>query len=213
MNMNKPDFILIRHSESVGNVDPQAYFHAPDHLIPLSEKGRIQCCELKDQLFNLLLNYSQADRWVSPYTRTKQTAEYSFPNRNKSLSKERVDPRLREQEWGLIGDLEQRQKMREDRKKVGHFFYRFPNGESGADVYDRCSMWLESVFRNEYTENAVNVVYTHGMTMRVLAMRLLHVDYTEFETWDNPENCGIILLKHDGMKYTLDSQYTFKKWK
>lgn len=37
---------------------------------------------------------------------------------------------------------------KEVRRRYGRFFYRFPNGESAADVYDRItgmwSVWLNS---------------------------------------------------------------------
>jgi len=35
----------------------------------------------------------------------------------------------------------------QERKKVGKFFFRFGYGESGADVYDRMSLFLSSLFR------------------------------------------------------------------
>lgn len=46
----------------------------------------------------------------------------------------RVDPRVREQEWG-IQDPAQMRTIEMERERVGRFFYRFPNGESGAGVY------------------------------------------------------------------------------
>ncbi len=35
-------------------------------------------------------------------------------------------------------DAEGKQREKAERLRFGRFFYRFPNGESGADVYDRC---------------------------------------------------------------------------
>ena len=40
----------------------------------------------------------------------------------------------------LLGNFQDREKMRAEkaiRLRYGRFFYRFPNGESAADVYDR----------------------------------------------------------------------------
>lgn len=40
----------------------------------------------------------------------------------------------------MIGNFQDREKMRYEkaiRMLYGRFFYRFPNGESAADVYDR----------------------------------------------------------------------------
>ena len=38
-------------------------------------------------------------------------------------------------------DAEGKQKEKAERLRFGRFFYRFPNGESGADVYDRMTIF------------------------------------------------------------------------
>lgn len=45
---------------------------------------------------------------------------------------------LREQDFGNFQDAALKAAEKSERLKYGRFFYRFPNGESGADVYDRC---------------------------------------------------------------------------
>jgi len=37
-------------------------------------------------------------------------------------------------------DAEGKKREKAERLRFGRFFYRFPNGESGADVYDRCAL-------------------------------------------------------------------------
>ena len=44
---------------------------------------------------------------------------------------------LREQDFGNFQDMEGKKREKAERLRFGRFFYRFPNGESGADVYDR----------------------------------------------------------------------------
>ena len=52
-----------------------------------------------------------------------------------------VDSRIREQEFGnLQGD--DFKLFRQEQQKVGRFWYRFPTGESGADVFVRVSQWF-----------------------------------------------------------------------
>eukprot|EP00961_Rhodomonas_salina_P231805 3131749-Rhodomonas_salina.1 len=54
-----------------------------------------------------------------------------------------LDSRIREQEFGnLQGDEHLQQ--REDQEFVGRYFYRFPTGESGADVFDRATNWWDN---------------------------------------------------------------------
>ena len=49
----------------------------------------------------------------------------------------REEPQLREQDFGNFQDVSGLQREKSERESYGRFFYRFPNGESGADVYDR----------------------------------------------------------------------------
>ena len=41
----------------------------------------------------------------------------------------------------ILQDAEGKQKEKAERLRFGRFFYRFPNGESGADVYDRMTIF------------------------------------------------------------------------
>ncbi len=51
---------------------------------------------------------------------------------------------LREQDFGNFQDSDMAMNMRE-RQRFGRFYYRFPNGESGADVYDRLTIFEDHV--------------------------------------------------------------------
>ena len=51
----------------------------------------------------------------------------------------REEPQLREQDFGNFQDSTGLAREKAERESYGRFFYRFPNGESGADVYDRCA--------------------------------------------------------------------------
>lgn len=203
----KPDIYLIRHAESEANVNPRIHDSTPDHKIVLSPKGLTQANDFGETLANLLSGYLSVDIWCSPYTRTRETRDAMLNFRMRSSYRLKEDPRLREQEWGFPEVITTKHQY-ESRQNVGHFFYRFPNGESGADVYDRCSHFLESVFRDD--AEAV-VIFTHGLTLRILAMRLLHASYEEFESWANPANCELKILKHDGESYKLTEP--FKTWR
>jgi broad specificity phosphatase PhoE len=79
--------------------------------------------------------------FYSPFKRTLQTFEEIKKSFNQEELKATEDPRLREQEWGNLqhfqNEPEKLDKVYQERDQVGRFFYRFPTGESGADVYDR----------------------------------------------------------------------------
>ena len=96
----------------------------------------------------------------------------------------------------------------------GHFFYRFAQGESGADVYDRVGGFLESLFRSfEAPDHPPNVLLvTHGLAMRLFCMRWFHWTVAEFESLSNPGNAEMrMLVLGDDGKYALDRP--FRRWR
>ena len=99
--------------------------------------------------------------YVSPYRRTHQT----FRELGLDPAKVRVreEPRLREQDWGNWQDREDVRRQKAYRDAYGHFFYRFAQGESGADVYDRVGAFLESLWRSfEDPHHPPNVLHRHA---------------------------------------------------
>ena len=121
------------------------------------------------------------------------------------------EPRLREQDWAnfqIAGDIEDQKELR---NAYGHFFYRFREGESGSDVYDRISSFMETLYRHwskpDYAPNALFV--THGLTMRLFCMRWFHWSVEYFESLNNPDNAEVrTLLRTDRGKYELDKPFT-----
>jgi broad specificity phosphatase PhoE len=78
------------------------------------------------------------------------------------------EPRLREQDFGNFQDPQKMGgEILKERKMFGRIWYRFPSGESGADVYDRVSIFLDSLHRTWAFHPAENfILVTHGFWMR-----------------------------------------------
>ena len=62
----------------------------------------------------------------------------------KSFEKKRIigvreECRIREQDFGNFQVEERMKVIKQTRERFGRFFYRFPEGESAADVFDRVS--------------------------------------------------------------------------
>lgn len=136
--------ILIRHGESLGNKDGD--YLSPDHNTPLSPQGVEQAKQAGTLIRELLDgNFSAYCNWkvyiyASPYECTRSTLR----EMGKGLPKSKVigvreECRVREQDFGNFRDRLRLKHLKEIRNKFGRFFYRFPEGESGADVYDRVS--------------------------------------------------------------------------
>lgn len=105
----------------------------------------------------------------------------------------REEPRIREQEWGHFRDLADYDRTVVNRDAYGTFYYRIPEGESGADVYDRVSDFFGTLHRDfgkpDFPENAL--IVTHGMTLRLFLMRWFHWTVEDFEQLANPGNCQL----------------------
>ncbi len=78
------------------------------------------------------------------------------------------------------------QDLHQEKRVFGPFYYRFPDGESQADCYDRASLFLESMYRSweENTGYDNCVVVGHGTMILVTLMRLFRISIKEFEEFD-----------------------------
>jgi broad specificity phosphatase PhoE len=199
--------VLVRHGESTGNVDDTVYEREPDHSLALTERGWRQAEETGKRLREVF-GRERVSVYVSPYRRTHETLR-AF-HLDPELIRVREEPRLREQDWGNWQDRDDVQLQKAYRDAYGHFFYRFAQGESGADVYDRVGAFLESLFRSfEEPDHPPNVLLvTHGLTMRLFCMRWFHWSVEYFESLENPVNGGhVVLVRQPDLRYKLEAPF------
>ena len=137
--------ILMRHGESQGNRDTSAYTTTPDHAIQLTPLGIDQARRAGAGLRRLVAGGGCSKEWrayfyVSPYARTRSTLrEVGRSFSGKRVIGAREESRVREQDFGNFQVEERMKVIKETRQRFGRFFYRFPEGESAADVFDRVS--------------------------------------------------------------------------
>lgn len=223
--MKPKRIFLVRHGESEGNVDKTIYTKKPDYAYELTERGREQAHQVGELLADAFGDKS-IQFYCSPYWRTRQTYLEILKefNRVRKLPLNYLvnrgphcyeDPRLREQEWGTSFKT-RNDNTEEERDSFGHFYYRIESGESCADVYDRVSDFLNTLWRDFEKENyAENVIIvTHGMTMRLFLMRWFHWTVEEFEKLANPKNCGFyeLTLHHTGKYFLAGTPATYAKY-
>lgn len=186
------------------------YSRLADHQIELTEHGHQQAQEAGKKLHSII-GKEPMYVYMSPYKRSKQTwAEIRQSFSPLQIVTEREDPRIREQEFGNLANLETQPKSFEERDRLGHFFYRFATGESGADVYDRVSLFLDTLFRemdNGHHDPTQNIVIvSHELFMRLFLMRYFRWTTEEVQEAKSFHNCEIVqLTKLDGV-YTLDGR-------
>lgn len=236
---HRPSFprriVLIRHGESEGNIDETAYVRTADWRIPLTERGQQQAADAGRALRSVL-----GDRptmwYVSPYVRTQQTlsellAQWrAAPAASGAVGRRveqrthlclgiREEPRIAEQQFGNFQNVEEVLAAKEERGRFGRFWYRFPSGESGLDVYSRTTSFISTIFRDmraiqhmlspsagedirsadgemksSVTEYNI-VIVTHGLTLRLFLMRWLRWSVMAFENSRNPPNAAIIVME------------------
>ncbi|XP_010464036.1 PREDICTED: phosphoglycerate mutase-like protein AT74 [Camelina sativa] len=215
--------ILVRHGESEGNLDTAAYTTTPDHKIQLTESGLLQAQEAGARLHALISSNPSSPEWrvyfyVSPYDRTRSTLREI----GRSFSRRRVigvreECRIREQDFGNFQVKERMRATKKVRERFGRFFYRFPEGESAADVFDRVSSFLESLWRDiDMNRLHINpshelnfVIVSHGLTSRVFLMKWFKWTVEQFEGLNNPGNSEIRVMElGQGGDYSLAIHHT-----
>ena len=178
--------IMVRHGQSEGNVNESIYTEQPDNTIPLTNLGWDQAKmagqALRKQMLSKDEERSTVHFIVSPYVRTMETfhglasawcdpdVEFGHikdQHKRKIMWYNRLaekgitwheDPRIREQDFGNYQNQETMNKAKKERHKFGVFYYRFPNGESASDVYDRVSTFLDSLWRSFDANRSQNYV-------------------------------------------------------
>ncbi|CAI5458657.1 unnamed protein product [Closterium sp. Yama58-4] len=211
--------ILVRHGQSEGNVDEAAYTRIPDSKIALTRKGWEQAVERGRKLRELIEADGEEDFkvyfYVSPYTRTLQTLRgVGLAFERERIAGVREEPRIREQDFGNFQDREKMRREKKVRLSYGRFFYRFPDGESAADVYDRVTGFRETLRadidvgrfqREEAAARNMNLVLvSHGLTLRVFLMRWYKWTVEQFEGLYNFPNAGCMIMQlGPGGRYSL----------
>jgi broad specificity phosphatase PhoE len=209
LKSNTPDFrprriILLRHGQSLGNVDESAYCTTPDWRIPLTDIGRNQATDAGRRLRNIICEKDAAVLFYnSPYIRAKQTLDRIKPFfDDKDIVACLEEPRISEQQIGNFQNVQQILDAKSERSKFGRFFYRFPTGEAGLDVYSRVSSFIPTMVRDctrygtagQDLDNLNVIIVTHGLALRFFLMRWFQFSVEDFELSRNPDNCELITM-------------------
>lgn len=235
---------LIRHGQSAANVDNTLHGEMADHAIPLSDLGKnqafaagqffgnvfhagagteeetaqrygttIEAANL-DILKAIALNAPRIRVWLSPYERTRQTADgifqgfNDFQQHNGNLNvymDRRENIRLCEQQFGLFDGIPDDERSvhfpaeaahyEKCEKQEGRFWARMPLGESRFDVANRVHESFGTFHRDSERHNIDTIIVVcHGVTLRAFVMQWLHLTPEWFDAEPNPGNCDIRLI-------------------
>ena len=203
---------LVRHGESLGNIDDRSYRQFGDHNVPLTEWGYRQVLEAGEAISAYLKALPSAEVrklsvWYSPFLRTRQSRDALLEVLPADLIEDaREDYLLREQDFGLFTEIydhaEQKRKFPDEfekwarlRNNNGKFYARPPDGESRADVAQRVRLFLQTVMRDAENGKSNVIIVGHGVTNRAFEMNFLHHPVDWFEGSDNPGNADVTLIE------------------
>mmetsp|Transcript_37604 Transcript_37604/g.67364 ORF Transcript_37604/g.67364 Transcript_37604/m.67364 type:complete len:450 (-) Transcript_37604:1453-2802(-) len=203
--------ILVRHAESRGNIDEATYTDTPDWKVPLSDMGERQAKIAGLRIREVVEDAHGSDYklsvYCSPYERCVQTMngilESFSPSKIESI---RQEVQLREQDFGNFQDLEETKREKAERLRYGRFFYRFPMGESGADVYNRMTMMEDELVRDlkagRFDSSTSILIVSHGLSIRIMLMNWFRWTVDECNAVYNPPNaCPLVLERIAGPQY------------
>ena len=214
------NIFLVRHGQSVANVDPAIYKTTADHAIPLSDLGMTQARAAGQFLHDHFERYGVEGRkvrlWASPYRRTRETAHGIEETCAPFITDRREDILLCEQQFGLFDGIpddqlpvqfpEEYAHYQKCERHEGRFWARMPLGESRFDVALRIRLFFGTIQRDaEYNGIRTVIVVCHGVTLRAFIMSWLRLTPEWFEAERNPTNCAIRLISEnqdEGYIYT-----------
>jgi broad specificity phosphatase PhoE len=175
---------LVRHGESAANVARDAAIAAgapeidlalADLEVPLSVRGERQATALGRWFSEQPATERPTVVIASPYARARRTAERIVAagamapeargGNGAAPDALLLDERWREKELGLFytltaqGVAQRHPEQWALRQRLGHFYYRPPNGESGADVAFRVRAALDAVAREHAGERVLVVCH------------------------------------------------------
>ncbi|MEZ4295330.1 MAG: histidine phosphatase family protein [Polyangiaceae bacterium] len=200
--------LLVRHALSVANVDPTVGLSTPDHMIPLVDPDADeQARAAGEKLAELAIDPASVCCWSSSFLRCRQT-EAIVMARAFGVAGGAVNRResflLREQDFGdwdglTDAEIEERDPVRWEKRRraqhtLGIFYFRYPNGESRADVVERMSIFIGKIHRSRYP---THVIFLHGVTQRAFRMAWMNRSVEWFEAERNPMNASVLLIERD----------------
>jgi 2,3-bisphosphoglycerate-dependent phosphoglycerate mutase len=202
--------LLVRHGESLGNVDESIHATTADHAVPLSDRGVEQAREAGRAVAAFYAKELADERphvrlWVSPYRRTRQTADAVHEAAGAWITDRVEHILLCEQQFGLFDGVPEAELPRRFPAEFdyydmqcrfgGKFWARMPQGESRFDVAKRIHQAF-GTFHRDALEHGIQelVVICHGVTLRAFVMMWCHLSPEWFETEPNPANCSIRVI-------------------
>lgn len=204
---HRVNIYLVRHATSSANLDKEVYLSQPDFNVPLAPHGKDQSIAAGKFLRDNLVGRTRM--LVSPYRRTRETADGIEIGLDDHAHDRREELALREISFGLFDGISDENLPKEFpleyahyKKHVdfeGEFFSPMPLGESRAQVADRVKTVFGTILRDAHNGIENFIVVSHGVTIRTFIMQWMHYSPEWYAEQPNPLNASIIRISSDGV--------------
>lgn len=195
---------VMRHAESLEDIDKTAYERVADEDMPLSDHGRDEAMAFGREFAQNLGLIKRIQLILSPSKRVLETANLIVscmpPGIKWSLATEHL---IEKQHWGNV-TTQNRSQIERDRYREGVLRYKFPGGESGAEYLSRFDLFARRLKHTmDEQDDDLFLVITHGFELRVLLKSLLEWSEDYFEMLAHPLHCEIKRLTYENDRITL----------
>jgi broad specificity phosphatase PhoE len=197
--------LVMRHAESLEDIDNAIYELVPDHAIGLTVDGQSQALRAAADISRRIGDCRSVSIFCSPARRAEETADIIAAGIRSTTAGAvdvqcKVDARLVKQHWGSVTVANRVEELRK-RYEAGAMNYKCPEGESGWDVAARMRSFVGELATWPAPLGDAAVIITHGFEVRIALMVLLGWTESEFEQYANPPNCFIAEVRaHDNVK-------------
>nr|CCC94874.1 conserved hypothetical protein [Trypanosoma congolense IL3000] len=197
--------IFLRNGRSLANVNVCTHVTMPDWRIPLVPEGEEEAYTAGRRLAQLI-GGEPVYYCLSPYVRSRQTFKHVLRGYDdyrgehgmvdEAIIGVREDVRLRDGDIGRYKSKDELLHHLAERERYGKFFYRFPHGESGADVCDRVTSFLDAFQRErmDFPMDTNVVIVTHGQTIRMFVKRWFNLTVDTYHLMVSPPTGSISTL-------------------
>lgn len=102
-------------------------------------------------------------------------------------------------------------KIWKERAHYGHYFNRIPNGESGADVYERIAGFNDTLFRQFSADKfpSVLVLVSHGIWCRTFLTKWFRWSYEKFR---NLGHCEFLMMEQEQDSHNYGLLTPLRTW-
>lgn len=198
---------LVRHGESEHNVDRSRMAHTHDSNHALTQLGQKQVRQTANYMGQHL--HGNNIIFTSPYLRTMETA-MAIQSMLPKGTPFHQNLLIREWELGNLYDVENRTpEAKKEFKAAGQLYFRFHNGESLADVYQRAALFMHTKVHPLAAHGRFDnvILVTHAAFIHMMLAFLMDWPVEDLQGFQPVENAGVIAVTENSDGYTFEKLF------